>query len=301
LAEGCADVLSALAGLRAATAPARGPEAGPVAVETRAAGVFLLARAVRDLRLAALAGRTRFPAAGGRWLLAALAAKWAGLAFDADPAPALFAAPDQAPDGAAFRAAWADAGGAADFQAGLARTLAGQGLLPGGALHVWVADDSPIGPVALGGNEAGTVWPFAAPVGECAVPDLAGRWVAAGGAAEATAPGPAPAAAVAALELFSRVAVGDPLADATLTAAAQATVRAWARWLRQFHGAGTGYLLDQFVRRPGRVQRDDGGLLVELDPRPVDVVLRLSGYLDAIEPLPRSGEPRIRFALRGGG
>lgn len=276
--------------------PARGPEpAAPVGIETAAAGVFLLLRAARDLRLGAVAARAGFPAAGPRWLLAAVAAKWAGLSPDADPAPALFAGLD---DPAGFRATWAgtDPEAAGRFQAGLARMLLGHRLLNDAEpLHVGSVDDLPPGRMLIGGNEAGTIWPYAAPVGPGDEAGVVARWAV--GWPAAVGPSPATPAAVAAVDLFGRVPVGDPLADATLTAAAQAGVRAWARWLKQFHAAGSGYLLGQFVRRPGRVYRDGPGLLVELDPRPVDVVLQLSGYFDPIDPVPGSGDPAVRFRL----
>jgi hypothetical protein len=286
--------------------PPRGPEPAPAGIETASAGVFLLVRAIRDLRLTHLAGRVEFPAggpAGGRYLLAALAAKWGGPGFDADAALALLAGPDATP--AAFRAAWARAAdeSAARFQVGLARVLVGHRLLSADdPLRVGVVADRPAGPVAVAGNEAGTVWPFAAPLAPGEETERAERWrtdweTVTGRPGPVVGPGPAPPAAGAVADLFARPVVGGPLADLTLTAAAQATVRAWARWLGTFHDAGTGYLLSLFVRRPGRVFPDDGGLLVELEPRPADVILQAAGYLDPVEPFPGSGDPRVRFRL----
>ena len=292
---------------------ARPGVAPPEGIPTAAAGAFLLLRAVKDLRLTALARRAEYPAAGAEgagWFVAALAARWAGLPLGTDPDPGLLAlAGLDAPfEFESFRRAWADADGrrARGFQTALARMLLGHRMFGDPARIALAVVPHRGGWAALAGDEAAQVWPFAAPLDAADTP-LAEwveawqtDWQAITGAPAEVVHIAAPPALAAAVECFTADSVGDPHADVTLAATAQAALRAWARWLPRFGGASTPYLLAQFVRRPGRVFRDDAGLLIELDPRPLDVALQMSGYLDPIEPPPGAGGPVIRFRIGGG-
>jgi hypothetical protein len=89
----------------------------------------------------------------------------------------------------------------------------------------------------------------------------------------------------------------EPWTDATLRMSAQAVIRAWARWLKNMGTTSTPYLLHQFIRRPGRIQVQGDAWLVELEPRPLDVVLQLSGYLDPIEFLVPQPLRSVRFRI----
>jgi hypothetical protein len=60
---------------------------------------------------------------------------------------------------------------------------------------------------------------------------------------------------------------------------AEAVLRAWRRWLGGLGRSSTGYLLTQFLRRPGQVEVEPRRVLVTLAPRPLDVVLEQAGYL----------------------
>jgi hypothetical protein len=85
-------------------------------------------------------------------------------------------------------------------------------------------------------------------------------------------------ALVATRRCLSRGRLGLPAADLTVELTAATLLRLWARWLPGFAEASVPYLLEQFVRRPGRIRHEPGRLLVELDRRPLDIVLELAGY-----------------------
>ena len=286
---------------------------GPDGIATAAAGAFLLLRAVQDLRLTALAHRAGYPAAGALgagWLVAALAGRWAGLPLGPDPDPGLLAlAGLDAPfDRAAFQAAWADDGGgrrARGFQVALGRTLLGHRLLGDPTRLAVAVVPHPGGWAAFAGDESSQVWPFAAPVDSPDAPldewlaTWRTEWEAVVGGPVEVARVAAPAALAAAVEALAGESVGDPPADVVLAAAAQSALRAWARWLPRLERASTPYLLGQFIRRPGRIFRAGDGWLVELDPRPLDVALHVSGYLDPIEPLPGTAGPVVQFRIGG--
>jgi hypothetical protein len=107
-------------------------------------------------------------------------------------------------------------------------------------------------------------------------------------------------ALVAARRSLRRGRLGLPGPDLTAELTAAALLRLWARWLQGFAGASVPYLLHQLVRRPGRLRpdRDGHGLLVELDPRPLDVVLELAGYLAPLAGPGFDGVP-VGFRIRG--
>jgi hypothetical protein len=71
---------------------------------------------------------------------------------------------------------------------------------------------------------------------------------------------------------------------------AETLLRVWRRWLGGLGRSSTGYLLVQFLRRPGLVEVEPRRVLVTLASRPLDIVLEQAGYL-----LPLSG-----VALLGG-
>lgn len=89
--------------------------------------------------------------------------------------------------------------------------------------------------------------------------------------------------------------LGLPDADRAIGAVAGGLLRHWARWLRGFDTATSRYLLTTFVRRPGRLRPDGADLVIELEPRPLDPVLALAGYLDDFDATPVLGAGRIRF------
>jgi hypothetical protein len=93
--------------------------------------------------------------------------------------------------------------------------------------------------------------------------------------------------------------LGDPQTDRTVGIVAVAVLLAWTGWLRGFGESSPAFVLDQFVRRPGAISLSEGCAAVELERRPLDLVLEMAGYLgelDAGAVLPR----RISFSLAGG-
>jgi hypothetical protein len=59
------------------------------------------------------------------------------------------------------------------------------------------------------------------------------------------------------------------------------------------------YLLNNFIRRPGRITVDDETIVVELETRPLDIVMEMAGYTAAIACVPWLGQRRVIFKVRG--
>ncbi len=91
--------------------------------------------------------------------------------------------------------------------------------------------------------------------------------------------------------------LGDPGSDLAATLAAAALLRVWARWLGRFAGAGVPFLLENFIRRPGRLSVAGHVLRVELAPGPMDMVLEMAGYLDDLEAVPWLAGRRLELHL----
>jgi hypothetical protein len=91
--------------------------------------------------------------------------------------------------------------------------------------------------------------------------------------------------------------LGLAYADLTVGLTAGALLRVWARWLQRFAGSSAPYLLDQFVRRSATVVPDTGQVLVELEPRPLDLVLEMTGYTAPLEHLPWLQGRRVVFRV----
>jgi hypothetical protein len=86
-------------------------------------------------------------------------------------------------------------------------------------------------------------------------------------------------------------------ADATLGVTAIVLLRRWAQWLRGFSSSSTPFLLEQFIHRPGRIQRASDDLRVTLEPRPLDVVLNLAGYMDPVDLTPLWDRGHLLFEV----
>jgi hypothetical protein len=130
-------------------------------------------------------------------------------------------------------------------------------------------------------------------------PERHRRWQETLGAALGQPPPPDPAEHEEALAALRHGQLGLPEADAALGCTAAALLRHWARWLRGFSTSSVPYLLDNFVRRPGRIVPLDDDLLVELEPRPLDPVLELAGYTDELDLRGLLGRQRLRFRMEG--
>jgi hypothetical protein len=89
------------------------------------------------------------------------------------------------------------------------------------------------------------------------------------------------------------------LSDDLAGRVAVAVLRAWSRWLSNFEDSSVPYLLANFVRRPGRLRWTADRLVVELAPRPLDVVVRLAGYDQDLESVPWLGDRRVVYRMDG--
>jgi hypothetical protein len=91
--------------------------------------------------------------------------------------------------------------------------------------------------------------------------------------------------------------LGPERADAVLGLLALTVLRTWSRWLGRFAESSVGYLLAHFVRRPGRLRWADEELVVELEPRPLDVAISLAGYDQPMEAVPWLGHRRVVYRM----
>ena len=91
--------------------------------------------------------------------------------------------------------------------------------------------------------------------------------------------------------------LGLPAADLTIALAAANLLRLWSRWLPGFATASAPFLLERFIRRPGRLYVDEQELTVAFDERPLDVVLTLAGYTAPLEQVPWLAQRRLSFRV----
>ncbi len=97
---------------------------------------------------------------------------------------------------------------------------------------------------------------------------------------------------------MARGCVGDPDVDLTIGLVVVALARAWARWLPRFSASSPVFVLDTFLRRPGRIHVTDAVLFVEMDGRPLDLVPRMAGYFDPLARVPWLGHRTIELRVR---
>lgn len=71
----------------------------------------------------------------------------------------------------------------------------------------------------------------------------------------------------------------------------------WGRWLPGLGNSSSNYMLDNFIRRPGTITVGHRQITVELERRPLDEVLKLSGYLDQTLPVPWLKNRTIDYRL----
>jgi hypothetical protein len=287
------------------SAPAAAPAASEAgAVHSHCAGVFLLVRALLDLRLPALVASADWaplPAA-----LLALGLRWAGAAGLAaegiDPGLGIFAnASDSTlPE---LRDLWSgiETLRHTRFQALLLQTLAAQRLLDPSTMRIFDLPLDRAEALVAGAGEC-EIWPLSRIIEDPAqkaslIADWQEIW------RESTGADPQPLEAsgaeretfAAALSALGRGALGIGEADLVIALSAIAVVRAWARWLRQFAGSSTPWLLDNFVRRSGGIRIGESAILVELDRHPLDIVIEMAGYASDIHRVPWLGGRNIIF------
>lgn len=195
--------------------------------ESAMVGVFLLARAIKDMRLHALAQEAGVPAAP---LLTGLATLWAGKDLSADCALPLWGAGEERCSGLS-----------GDTLDGLNESLLEQLI----ERRMLAADD-----------------------------------------ARATV-----SADFDALDDM-------PAIDARLKVTACLLLRAWAYWLPGLSGSSPQFLVRKSIRRNGSVGVSGQRIEVELDPAPLDIVLKMAGYLDPLGPTGWLGERSLVFTVR---
>jgi hypothetical protein len=274
---------------------------------SQAAGAMLLWRGLADLRIPALARQCAFPrsdALGTCWLFAALAAKCAGVNVLEDMGLRFLAGIQAPDDDLRFLDSWAGCLSVLDeFQAGLFRLAVGHRLVPEDPIRIVMMPEGEKW-LLFAGNEAARLWPYSAIVSSWEEAAVRVRKWHSGWSAFLERPPrmcvpPAlwerlsdhspeiadafPDTLPTDLEPFAGPVLGPPGVDRALSQLAGLVLRAWARWLPGFADASPGYLLRQFIRRPGTVYLDGKTLRVGLESAPLDVVLELAGYLDPIE------------------
>jgi hypothetical protein len=100
-----------------------------------------------------------------------------------------------------------------------------------------------------------------------------------------------------ALDAFCHGRLGIPEADLTMGLTAIALLRLWSRWLRGFADSSVPFLLQNFIRRPGRVWTESEVIRVEIAPKPLDLVLEMAGYTAELAGIPWLGGRRVQFCL----
>lgn len=269
--------------------------AQPDGLLTRCAGIFLLLRPMLDIRLHSLASQYPFlpGAASDRWsaLLLQLGLRCAGEAAvesgETDPGLVIFAGMDTASALTEVQAGWADVSvpDLMAFWSALVNILSGQHLISEEAPHVChipIYGDPGAGEAQIGEDASSGVLVMGQVTG-------AGETV----AVEENA-----RFAAGIRETFRALSAGDtgqPQVDVTLRLMAAALLKTWARWLRQFQSSSIPYLLDNFIRREGRITVSDDDIVIEMEARPLDVVLELAGYFGDLDRVEWLGNRRVHF------
>jgi hypothetical protein len=98
--------------------------------------------------------------------------------------------------------------------------------------------------------------------------------------------------------LFHRL-LDNPEAELSLALIAIAVLRTWARWLRRFESSSVPYLLDSFIRRRGRIFSRLDAVIVEVESRPLDIVLEMAGYTSDLQSVTWLGHRRVHMEKKG--
>lgn len=102
-----------------------------------------------------------------------------------------------------------------------------------------------------------------------------------------------------AMNILEQGQTGRPDLDLTIAIVTCLLLRIWARWLRGFSTSSVSFLVEKFMRRPGRLRLYRDGLVVELERGPLDIVIEMAGYLCELDQVPWIPGGRVRFLLRG--
>jgi hypothetical protein len=152
-------------------------------------------------------------------------------------------------------------------------------------LDMWVATFGSLPSMALADDEIAAIEPGLgiAVVGSCVDEEIVNAHVA------------SREGLLRSLDAISSGQLGRAETDLSLDLIALSLLRLWSRWLGHFADSSVPYILSQFIRRPGRIQVDTDGLIVGLEARPLDVVIEMAGYLDALPAIPWLGGRSLRF------
>jgi hypothetical protein len=294
-----------LAAAMAAAEVPKSVEAADLAtgIAIRCAGIFLLLRAMADIRLASVARKAEYPVAP---CVMVLGMCWAGRegVFQGrlDTGIGLLAGQGADMTVDELRRIWqgVPAENHLRFQIELLKMLVARGIVRSSSVEIHT--------VALGGDRhaivfgCGQLWPMVRIIdGDQAagtvIHEMTESW------SKITGVDPQPEAASEdsgaalrqALDDLGMDNLGLPLADWTLVLGANSLLRCWAIWLRQFSASSASYLLRNFIRRSGSIVMTDDGMLVEMDARPLDIVLEMAGYFDRISARTEPWECKFSF------
>ncbi len=281
-------------------------------ISTACAGVFLLLRAILDVKLVALLANSPDFTAAIPAFLATLGLYWAGreglIGDRVDPgllACAGIETPFKLKD-LQTTGLDKDAVQKRVFQRNVLRLLVGQGMVPASSItvHKLTPDHLPI--ILIAGTETPRLWSFNATLSEPSqesdvIASWLDDWEAATGKRPTLHTVPELTETAHLLELldilqFEELRAIDPSLTVLLTA--NTLLRLWARWLGKFAPSSPAYLLENFIRRPGTIVITDQTIVVELTSRPLDIVLRMSGYLSDIDAISWLGNRRICFQIQ---
>jgi hypothetical protein len=277
-------------------------------VESECAGVFLLIRAMLDARLATVAAAAGYPLAP---TILALGLCWGGeravYQGTLDAGIGLLAGQDAGVTLEELRSIWrqVDRLSHARFQSRMLAVLVGRQVAGGAVLELHRIQMEKGHYAVVCGERDASVWPLVRIVesesGEpAAIVEIREAW------REATGEDPilveagdeSVAALRAALDAVRGDGVDEPLANWTLALTSISLLRVWAAWLRQFSTSSAPYLLNNFIRRPGRIEKVQQNLLVELAPRPLDIVIEMAGYVARLHAHTEPWECIVQFTIQ---
>ncbi len=88
-----------------------------------------------------------------------------------------------------------------------------------------------------------------------------------------------------------------PAAAASINRLGALLLKGWARWLPGLAHSSTGYLLDNFICRPGTIILGKQRIIADLERRPLDEILKLAGYLADTPPVAWLENRSVRYTF----
>jgi hypothetical protein len=221
----------------------------------------------------------------------------------------LLAGMDQAPGSESIRACWPALAKSEHekFQLALLQLVAGQRLLDPATMHVFQVDITEGKKALIAADESATTWPLACVVDrDDDIASIVSTWQSAWENATGVAPRvilddcePGRKAFLDALQALDQGQTGNLNLDLTIGIVTCVLLRLWARWLRGFSNSSIPFLLENLIRRKGTISTGPDALVVQLEPRPLDLVVELAGYLSELERVLWLPGKRIKFSFKG--